>query len=68
MVAVVSLLYMRLPSWPLLIGAVVATTFGIGEFVAGTLGGSIGAAIGLLAAGVALILSSIFAFKQGRRN
>ncbi|MEK6648371.1 MAG: hypothetical protein AABY37_03545, partial [Actinomycetota bacterium] len=52
MVAVVSLLYMRLPSWPLLIGAVVATTFGIGEFVAGTLGGSIGAAIGLLAAGV----------------
>lgn len=68
MVVLASLLYMRVPSWPLLIGAVVATTFGIGEFVAGTLGGSIGAAIGLLAAGVALILSSLFAFKRGRHH
>ncbi len=51
-------------SWPLLPGAVVITTFSVGEFVAATLGGSFGALIGLFAAGVALITTSLYAIRS----
>ncbi len=50
--------------WPLLAGAVAITTFTTGEFVAATLGGSLGALIGLLTAGIALITSSLLAIKR----
>lgn len=50
-------------SWPLLPGAVIIVTFSVGEFVAATLGGSAGALIGLFAAGVALISSSLYAIR-----
>ena len=51
-------------SWPLLAGAVAITTFTTGEFVAATLGGSLGALIGLLTAGIALITRSLLAIKR----
>lgn len=52
--------------WPLLVGAVALTTFTVGEFVASTLGGSLGALLGLLAAGIALITGSLLAIKKLR--
>lgn len=50
--------------WPLMLGAVAITTFTVGEFVGTTLGGSFGALIGLFAAGVALISTSLFAIRK----
>jgi hypothetical protein len=52
--------------WPLLLGAVLTTTFTTGEFVAATLGGSLGALLGLLAAGIALITTSMVAIRKSR--
>lgn len=52
--------------WPLLLGAVAITTFTTGEFVAATLGGSLGALIGLLVAGITLISSSLIAIRKSR--
>ena len=52
--------------WPLLLGAVAITTFTTGEFVAATLGGSLGALLGLLAAGIALISTSLVAIRKSR--
>jgi len=52
--------------WPLLLGAVAITTFTAGEFVASTLGGSLGALIGLLAAGITLISTSMVAIRKSR--
>lgn len=52
--------------WPLLVGAVALITFTAGEFVASTLGGSLGALVGLLTAGIALISGSLFAIKKLR--
>jgi hypothetical protein len=52
--------------WPLLFGAVLTTTFTTGEFVAATLGGSLGALLGLLAAGIALITTSMVAIRKSR--
>jgi hypothetical protein len=57
-------LFLTERSWPLLPGAVVITTFSVGEFVAATLGGSFGALIGLFAAGVALITTSLYAIRS----
>ena len=39
-------LYLRVHAWPLVLTAVLTTTVGVGEFVAETLGGSVGAALG----------------------
>jgi hypothetical protein len=50
--------------WPLMLGVVLITTFTVGEFVGSTLGGSIGALIGLFAAGVALISTSLYAMRK----
>lgn len=50
--------------WPLLLGSVAMTTFTVGEFVSDTLGGSLGALLGLFAAGVALITTSLVALRK----
>jgi hypothetical protein len=52
--------------WPLLLGAVAITTFTTGEFVAATLGGSLGALLGLLSAGITLISTSMVAIRKNR--
>ena len=52
--------------WPLLLGAVAITTVTTGEFVAATLGGSLGALLGLLAAGITLISTSMVAIRKSR--
>lgn len=52
--------------WPLLFGAVAITTITAGEFVAATLGGSMGALLGLLAAGITLISTSMVAIRKNR--
>lgn len=61
-------IFLRDRRWPLLVGAVAITTFAVGEFVAETLGGSTGALVGLFAAGVALISSSLFALRKLHSN
>ena len=61
-------LYLRVHAWPLVLAAVLTTTVGVGEFVAETLGGSLGAALGLFAAGAALVTSSLLALRNKREN
>ena len=61
-------LYLRVHAWPLVLTAVLTTTVGVGEFVAETLGGSIGSALGLFAAGAALVTSSLLALRNKREN
>ena len=61
-------LYLRVHAWPLVLTAVLTTTVGVGEFVAETLGGSVGAALGLFAAGAALVTSSLLALRNKREN
>lgn len=57
-------IFLRDRRWPLLLGVVAMTTFAVGEFVADSLGGSTGALVGLFAAGVALITSSLLALRK----
>jgi membrane-associated HD superfamily phosphohydrolase len=57
-------LYSRTFEWPLLVGLVLVITVGTGEFVGGTLGGSIGAALGLLTSGVLFVTGSVYSFKK----
>jgi hypothetical protein len=61
-------LYLRVHAWPLVLTAVLTTTVGVGEFVAETLGGSLGSALGLFAAGAALVTSSLLALRNKREN
>lgn len=61
-------LYLRVHAWPLVLTAVVTITVGVGEFVAQTLGGSVGSALGLFAAGAALVTSSLLALRNKREN
>jgi uncharacterized membrane protein len=61
-------LYLRERRWPLLFGAVTITTFTTGEFVAATLGGSLGALLGLLTAGIALITTSMLAIRKAQHS
>ena len=61
-------LFMRDRRWPLLLGAVAITTFTTGEFVAATLGGSLGALLGLLSAGIALITTSMVAIRKAQHS
>ena len=61
-------LYLRVHAWPLVLTAVLTTTVGVGEFVAQTLGGSVGAALGLFAAGAALVTSSLLALRNKREK
>jgi hypothetical protein len=60
------LIFLRDHRWPLLVGAVALTTVTVGEFVASTLGGSLGALLGLLTAGIALITTSLIAVRKLR--
>ena len=57
-------LYLRVHAWPLVLTAVLTTTVGVGEFVAETLGGSLGAALGLFAAGAALVTRSLLSLRN----
>lgn len=59
-------LFINERSWPLLLGAVAIATVTTGEFVAQTLGGSLGALIGLLVAGITLISSSLLAIRKSQ--
>lgn len=59
-------LFLQDRRWPLLLGSVAITTFTTGEFVAATLGGSLGALLGLLTAGIALISTSLVAIRRSR--
>lgn len=61
-------LYLRVHAWPLVLTAVATTTVGVGEFVAETLGGSIGSALGLFAAGAALVTTSLLALRNKREK
>lgn len=61
-------LYLRVHAWPLVLTAVLTTTVGVGEFVAETLGGSLGAALGLFAAGAALVTTSLLALRNKREK
>jgi MFS family permease len=61
-------LYLRVNRWPILLTAVLTTTVGVGEFVASTLGGSLGSALGLFAAGAALVTSSLLALRNKREK
>ena len=61
-------IYLQDRRWPLLLGAVAMTTFTTGEFVAATLGGSLGALLGLLAAGIALITTSMVAIRKAQHS
>lgn len=66
--AICAWLYLRVHSWPLVLAAVITTTVGVGEFVSETLGGSLGSALGLFAAGAALVTSSLLALRTRREN
>jgi hypothetical protein len=60
-------IYLQDRRWPLLLGAVAITTFTTGEFVGATLGGSLGALLGLMAAGLTLITTSIIAIRKAQQ-
>ncbi|MEI6294456.1 MAG: hypothetical protein WCO95_00200 [Actinomycetes bacterium] len=61
-----SWLYARAPEWPLLVGGIAAITVGTGEFVGDTLGGSLGAALGLLTSGIFFVIGSIYSLKRSK--
>ena len=60
-------IYLQDRRWPLLLGGVAITTFTTGEFVGATLGGSLGALLGLMAAGITLITTSIVAIRKAQQ-
>jgi len=68
MVVLVGWFYPRAPEWPLLVGAIAAITVGTGEFVGSTLGGSLGAALGLLTSGIFFVTGSIYSLKRAQRR
>jgi hypothetical protein len=57
-------IYVTSGFWPPLAGAVAATTLGVGQIVESTLGGALGAALGLLAAGLALLTLSAWVLRR----
>ena len=59
-------LYLQTRKWPLLIGALVIATFGVGVFIVDTFNGALGAALALLAGGLILIGGSLWAFRKER--
>ncbi len=65
---VASWLYSHSPEWPLLVGGIAAITVGTGEFVSSTLGGSLGAALGLLTSGIFFVVGSIYSLKRSKRT
>ena len=67
-VGAASWLYSRRAEWPLLAGSVLTITVGTGEFVGETLGGSVGAALGLLSSGILFITGSTYSFRRAKRQ
>ena len=67
-VGAASWLYSRSAEWPLLVGSVLTITVGTGEFVGETLGGSVGAALGLLSSGVLFVTGSAYSFRRAKRQ
>jgi len=63
-----SWIYSHSPEWPLLVGGIAAITVGTGEFVSNTLGGSLGAALGLLTSGIFFVTGSIYSLKRTKRG
>jgi hypothetical protein len=61
-------LYLQARSWPLLGGVVLTLSISAAEFVAESLGGSLGAIIGLFVAGVALTAGSLISIRSLRHE
>lgn len=59
-------LYLQTRKWPLLIGALVIATVGVGTFIVETFNGALGAALALLVGGLILIGGSLWAFRRER--
>ena len=59
-------LYLQTRKWPLLIGALVIATVGVGTFIIETFNGALGAALALLIGGLILIGGSLWAFRNER--
>ena len=59
-------LYLQTRKWPLLIGALVIATVGVGTFIVDTFNGALGAALALLVGGLILIGGSLWAFRNER--
>lgn len=57
-------IYLKTRSWPLLIGVVLTLAISAAEFVAVSLGGSLGAIVGLFVAGVALTTGSLISIRS----
>lgn len=56
--------YLQTRKWPLLIGALVIATVGVGTFIVDTFNGALGAALALLVGGLILIGGSLWAFRR----
>ena len=59
-------LYLQTRKWPLLIGALIIATVGVGTFIVDTFNGALGAALALLVGGLILIGGSLWAFRNER--
>jgi len=59
-------LYLQTRRWPLLIGALIIATVGVGTFIVDTFNGALGAALALLVGGLILIGGSLWAFRNER--
>jgi hypothetical protein len=59
-------LYLQTRKWPLLIGALLIATVGVGTFIVETFNGALGAALALLVGGLILIGGSLWAFRRER--
>lgn len=59
--------YLATRVWTLLVGIIIVSTVGVGEFTNATLGGTVGVALALLAAGITLIVTSFIALKSARK-
>jgi len=59
-------LYLQTRRWPLLIGALIIATVGVGTFIVDTFNGALGAALALLIGGLMLIGGSLLAFRNER--
>lgn len=59
-------LYLQTRKWPLLIGALIIATVGVGTFIVDTFNGALGAALALLVGGLILIGGSLWAFRSER--
>ena len=59
-------LYLQTRKWPLLIGALIIATVGVGTFIIETFNGALGAALALLVGGLILIGGCLWAFRNER--